>query len=204
MSIQQFFDILNNNHCRYVLLRWFDDLMENEPMGDLDILVHDEDTEMIGRLLIRSSRYGSIPCDLCTVSGMSNTVSNMNDRYPKPMAEQILSRSVMHQTGAYVPCLEDYFYSLAFHAIYHKGYNAGIPISELEPNLLRHPHHNYYVILSDLAAELCLDIDINMTSLDRMFREKGWSPDSEMLEVFSHNNEWCKKIYTGRAASPKA
>ena len=35
--------------------------------------------------------------------------------------KDILNRRILHPNGFYVPCKEDHFYSLLYHAIFHKG-----------------------------------------------------------------------------------
>mgnify|MGYP006211368535 CR=1 FL=1 len=100
------------------------------------MLVHDEDVDKVRGLLRPRplsakilGRRDLIRCDVYSVSGLRGSSYQGISYYPPHLAEGILERAVRHRSGAMVPSGRDHFYSLAFHALYHKGLRSGLPVS---------------------------------------------------------------------------
>ncbi len=194
MTVSQFIEQLNKKGCRYVILRWFEDLPHVEYGGDIDLLVHDDDAAILNSILTWSPRKGGIPCDVYSVSGLPSYSYKEIAYYPPVIAQQLLERSVQHDSGAKVPSENDYFYSLVFHALYHKGYESGLSEDGIQAAKVSEPGHDFQSILTDMAAKQGVAVDINMTALDALLEEKGWRPTLDMLEKLGHDNEWCAKL----------
>ena len=124
-NMNEFLHLLNGT-INYVILRNFENLPQNvnsKNHNDIDLLTDD--------LLI-------LPYVLMTngdVSPKGNIPSNIkigNDKisidwkrpgdgyYDHKWASDILKRRIYNPNGFFVPSLEDYFYSLFYHAIFHK------------------------------------------------------------------------------------
>jgi glycosyltransferase involved in cell wall biosynthesis len=187
MTVTEFINTMNEKNCRYVILRWFDELPDVRPGDDIDILVHDDDTKLLKSML--KHRKDGIPCDVYNISGVHGFHYKGTAYLPSTAALGILERSVKNQLGASVPSKEDYFYSMAFHALYHKGWKSGLPLSNTEPPKCDTPTHDFTKILSTMAIELGLDISINMDSLNILLEGKGWTPTSKMLKKFREKRE---------------
>lgn len=194
MSVAKFIDQLNSKGCRYVILRWFEDLPHVEYGGDIDLLVHDDDAAILDSILTWSPRKGGIPCDVYSVSGLPSYSYKEIAYYPPVVAQQLLDRSAQHHSGAQVPSENDYFYSLIFHALYHKGYESGLSEDGIEAPKVSNPGHDFKGVLGDMAAKQGVAVDINMTALDLLLAEKGWRPTLDMLEKLGHDNQWCAKL----------
>jgi hypothetical protein len=102
---------------------------------------------------------------------------------------------VPHPSGARVLCPADHFHTLAFHALYHKGYSSGLPVSAAEGPRSDNPEHDYLRTLSGLATELGLDVDITMEDLDCFLHEAGWRPALDTLAKWSPNNPWVEQLH---------
>jgi hypothetical protein len=159
-----FFARLNESGARYAVLRWWDELPEIAPGRDVDFLVHDEDLgrfeEALGEL------PGTIPLDVYTRSGVPGHDYRGACYYPPARADEILGRAVDSGRGVRVPAPREAFFSLAFHAVYHKGEAAGLP-SELpgvRPSAA--PAHDFAAILPALARPL---------GSRRRSRSRGWT-----------------------------
>jgi hypothetical protein len=194
MSVAQFIEQLNKKGCRYVILRWFEDLPHVEYGGDIDLLVHDDDAAILDSILTWSPRKGGIPCDVYSVSGLPSYSYKEIAYYPPVVAQQLLERSEQHHSGAKVPAENDYFYSLIFHALYHKGYESGLSEDGIGAPKVSNPGHDFKTILAEMAAKQGVAVDINMNALDALLAEKGWRPTLDMLEKLGHDNEWCAKL----------
>jgi hypothetical protein len=162
---------------------------------DLDLLVNDEHAPLVDLLLTRSTDQGTIPCDVYSVRGRIGYQWKNTAYYPPHLAAGLLNRSVPHPSGARVLCPEDHFHTLAFHALYHKGYASGLPVSATEGPKSDDPEHDYLRTLSGLATELGVDVDITMEDLDRFLHLAGWRPALDTLAKWSPNNPWVEQLH---------
>lgn len=181
LGLQGLFEELNDQGCKYVVLRWFEELPRVRPDGDVDLLVEEEDADEVYDLLTRSSGKGLLRCDVYQVRRGADI--DGPSHYPIAMGEQILARRIAHVSGAYVPCTEDYFFSLAFHAIYHKRdvfSPTGSEDSEADEG--QRMSRDYKARLISLADELGLSIPITRESLGRALRDRGWVPATDWEE----------------------
>jgi hypothetical protein len=183
-----FFARLNESGARYAVLRWWDELPEIAPGRDVDFLVHDEDLgrfeEALGEL------PGTIPLDVYTRSGVPGHDYRGACYYPPARADEILGRAVDSGRGVRVPAPREAFFSLAFHAVYHKGEAAGLP-SELpgvRPSAA--PAHDFAAILPALARPLGLAPPLSLEGLDDFLDGHGWRPPRDTLRKWSRRNAY--------------
>jgi hypothetical protein len=205
-----FLDSLNASRCRYVVLRWFDRLPEIEAGEDIDILVDDGDVQKVRELLrpkpLSAKLLGSkslIRCDVYSVSGLAGSSYKGVAYYPPHLARGILERAVRHASGAMVPCDRDYFYSLAFHALYHKGLRSGLPVSTPGVQRAPSPEHDYADVLRRLADKTGIATEIEMDALDGELARTGWRPPIDFMERVLPDDRWIQsRIASDRRAHP--
>jgi len=188
IGLEQFFRTLRDRHIRYVVLRWFDELPRIKPGGDVDLLIHDDDIEAIADLFVSEVR--GVACDLFSVSGLRGSSYRGIPYLPPNQAIGVLDRAITFRDLLLIPAPEDYFLSLAYHAVYQKGLRSGIPTSERGHQPEAQPRHDYTGDLARLAAEAGIDIAITMESLDDYLAEREWRPLREMLPTLSERNAW--------------
>jgi hypothetical protein len=191
LGVTDFFAALNQKQVSYAILRWFEDLPLIMPGEDIDMLVADQDIEKIESLL--GQHPGIIPCDLYTVSGLPGTAYKNMAYYPPFLAEQILAGAIAFQDIFFVPNPEIYFYSLAYHAVYHKGLKSGIPWSkdEIKDSQLN-PEHEYQDILQNLANSLGIKAEITLEGLDNFLASIDWRPSEDTLARLDSSQIWRK------------
>jgi hypothetical protein len=179
---------LNRRNVRYVVLRWFDRLPDLPPGGDLDLLVHDDDICEVDRVL--DPKGGIAECDVYSVSGRPGTAYSGVPHLPPDKAAQLLNSSTL-LNGAYpVPTLEDYFLSLAFHSVYHKGFKTGLESEHEAPAGISRPKNDYRGMLAKLAAELGVEVGPSLEALHEFLVTRGWSATPEMLAALARRNTW--------------
>jgi hypothetical protein len=179
---------LNRRQVRYVVLRWFDGLPALPAGGDLDLLVHDDDIAEVDRVLNRKS--GIAECDIYTVKGLPGTAYSGVPHLPPAKAADIVA-SGRRIKGIYpAPTTEDYFLSLAFHAVFHKGFKSGIPSRHAPPINIPKPKNDYLGTLARLAGELGIQVDLTLEGLEQYLARRGWIPTVQMLAALSHRNVW--------------
>ena len=191
--LDQFFAKLNASRCRYVVLRWFETFPQIEKGDDIDFLVHDEDVDLLQQFLVSPLfPADAVPCDIKSISGPRRHYKGA-PYFPPNLASKIIERSQMHSSGARVPCPEDHFYSLAFHALYHKGLSAGIPASS-HPGFVSSSisRHDCAGRLQELSVELGINVNIEMEALDEELSRRGWKPPFDFIEKVSGKNPWAR------------
>jgi len=117
-----------NQTVRYVVMRNFEGLPHSLHVGsheDVDVLT-DDYQEMIGVMNAQPNvkcipRWGGPYWVKISGQNMWFDLRFVGDRYYDPKwARVILDRRVWNDGGFFSPCAEDYFESLAYHAVVHK------------------------------------------------------------------------------------
>ena len=187
---------LNETGQPYAVLRWWEKLENWQEGEDLDILTTDAGNNAIRNML--EGHFGTIPIDLYSVSGVTVPGIDSMAYYPPALSERILSRTEKGPLNCRIPCPEDAFFSLAYHALYHKGLDCGLPTQTgLQAN--PSPKHDFKAVLEERARQLNIPAENirSMETLDHLLSEKKWQPPKDMLSRYSHNNAWVKKHFFG-------
>jgi hypothetical protein len=188
IGLDRFFAALRDRHIRYVLLRWFDELPQIRPDGDVDLLIHDDDVGAVSDLFVSEVR--GTACDLFSVSGLPGTSYRGIPYLPPDKAVSMLARAGTLRNLIRIPSPEDHFLSLAYHAVYQKGLRSGLPTSGTRLKPVSKPGHDYAADLAALAADLGIDVPITMECLDEYLAGRGWRPSPEMLPALAKRNPW--------------
>jgi hypothetical protein len=196
LSLPEFFRILDDHDVPYVVLRWFDALPWVDPGEDVDILVADDQLDFVRTLLLpRPMRRDSQAFDIYTVSGLPG--SDFGDGvpyYPPQFARAVLDDAVVMRDLCRVPSLEHHFQSLAYHAVYHKGYASGLrtgagPEGDGPPSD-QPSDHDYEAVLAKLAEQLGAPMAPTLDSLDNVLQQAGLRPPLDTLERLAPGNPW--------------
>lgn len=130
-NIQSFINELNSSEVPYLVLRNYDNLLEEsiymDGHGDVDILCNDSLT--LAKFVKASSHSGHIrqgKHDLVhyfiNINGQNVSLDLRyvgDGYYCKKWQDDMLARRTMYN-GFFVPHPEDYFYSLIYHAVFQK------------------------------------------------------------------------------------
>ncbi len=164
---------------RYIVLRWFEELPEIEPSQDVDMLVEDRSISNVLSLL--HSLPGIQPCDIYSETGMARSSFRAVPYYPPAVAGRMLDGAVRHKNFCLAPNPSDYFHSLAYHAVYHKGARSGLPCASPDIKPEAAPGHDYAGILRGMAAELGIQAEISLDGLHAYLIEHHWGPAPDLL-----------------------
>lgn len=180
------FAALDRDGVRYVVLRWFEGLPD-DPEGDVDLLVADEDCGRVEALL--EPAPPGTPCDLFDVSGQPGYRYARRAYLPRALAVRILERREV-RGGIAIPCAADHFDSLAYHAVYQKGLASGLASDR--PGLVADPEpaHDYAGTLDRLAKAAGLAVAIRLEPLEAYLADAGWRPDPVTLSRLAATNRW--------------
>jgi hypothetical protein len=195
LGLSGVFARFHDQAVQYAVLRWFETLPEKEPDGDVDLLVADDDLPRVLELL--NSGPGVQPCDLYTPSGLAESRYLKASYYPPAFARRVLANARPHRGFCQVPSELDYFHSLAYHAVYHKGPNSGLRGCEEFNPRRRRASHNFTLILSDMAARLGIDADISLRGLHEYLQAEriGPSPDFIVrMAASAPRNAWLAEL----------
>lgn len=195
-SVESLIAGLNKSGRRYVILRWFNNLPLIAKGEDIDLLVEDEGIDDVRSLLKPASLLGKLSkqkgtrCDVYSVTGAQRTSYKGIAYYPPHLANRILDRAVASSSGAKVPCPEDHFFSLAYHALFHKGLRSGLPVANDTFVASADPEHDYRAVLTDLAKAVGFDVPIEMNALADFLQDNGWHPPHDTLERLLPDDPW--------------
>lgn len=192
MTLTDFFHELTARGVPHAALRWFEDLPEVEEGEDVDLLVGDEHLDVVfGLLRKRPARPDSQTFDIYTASGLPGSdFGGGVPYYPPEFARSMLASAVLMRDLVRVPDPEHHFLSLAYHAVYHKGYASGLPADEGADADADVSDHDYAGVLTDLATRLGRPMVPTLATLDEVLAEAGLRPPLDTLERLKPNNPW--------------
>lgn len=207
-DLDGFYKQLNQADIAYVILRWLDDVpmtfeMEQRNEHDVDHLVADHQIKTI--LKIAAPRPGRAKCDFYSASGQSGTTYNGMPYYMPFHAQRILSRRIKDERGFFRPCLEDEFFSFAYHLCYHKGHRCGIPTG-LDAPYDKNPPRDYKAQLLHMAesAGFPLSKDITLIQLHDFLFENAWSMSNDLMLRWPDQHSFLKALIAREEQKVKA
>ena len=183
-----FFSDLDRSGIDYVILRWYDKLPLTEPGEDFDILVSNGDC----RILSKKLKVGSvenrdfIKCDVYPVNNSKGFLAY----YPPFLAERCLQNRIKDSNSIWILEPFTYFCALAYHAVFHKGYQSGLAsrYGKHETGALE---HDYPSILKNLADKAGISIaDYSLEGLESFLRDNDWAPPLDIYFRRSQKNPW--------------
>lgn len=177
-------------------MRWFDEVPltlqgedKLESVNDIDILVDTEDFKLLA--LIASQHPGNIRFDVYNRTGRRGMSYASMPYYPPALASIILDKRVLYHDTFYVPEALTYFRSLAFHLVYHKGLDSGIPSGcHLQSN--SNPKRPYQRFLTELGQGLGIKIEqpYTLLGLHEYLKQCGWEMPYDLFERWPHKSPW--------------
>jgi predicted Ser/Thr protein kinase len=191
IGIDNFFQKLNDENIKYSILRWFEDLPNINLNEDIDLLVEDVDLEKIHCVI--DKHPGIIPFDIYSITGKPGSDYQSLPYYIHSLADKILNETTLFKGKYRVPSPENYFYSLAYHSVFHKGENSGLNSKSYELKIQSNPDHDYitYLKRTSLQANLSID-DFTLEGLHELLDTKGFAPPIDTLYKLSINNQYLK------------
>ena len=195
-NLKRVFEKFDEHNVRCVVLRWFDEvpltLQEEDNLksdSDIDILVDTEDLKLLA--LIASQHPGNIRFDVYNRTGRRGMSYASLPYYPPTLASIILDQRVRYRDAFYVPEALTHFRSLAFHLVYHKGLDSGIPSGcHLRSN--SDPKRPYGRFLAELDQGLGIKIDqpYTLLGLHEYLKQCGWEMPYDLFERWPHKSSW--------------
>ena len=190
-DLDAFFGELQRRGVSYVVLRWFEDLPHVAPGHDIDLLVSDAHVRTVQSLLTRRPwGRGVQKFDVYSVGGLPGSDYRGTAHFPPPFAQEVLDGAVTIRDRFRVPNREHHFLTLAYHAVYHKGYESGL-LSGAGPSAVHAPaSHDYEAVLGELAAAAGTPVTPTLDALDEHLHSLGLRPPPDALERLAPGNPW--------------
>jgi hypothetical protein len=195
LQLAGLFRTFQQEGIEYAVLRWFESLPDREPTGDIDLLVADDDLPQV--LQILASNPAIRPCDLYTPSGLRESSYLKASYYPPLLARRLLTNACSHRGFCQVPCESDYFHSLAYHAIYHKGPDSNLPGSDKYRRYKPRSSRDFTSILADMARRLGIDVDVSLEGLHEHLVQNDWAPPPDLIvrmAASAPKNRWLQEL----------
>lgn len=177
ISRMEFFGILHDRNVEYVLLRWWHNLPEIPEGEDMDILIKDEHRDLINDLIVFYNNGTDLKCDFYTITGSKYGSRRNIPYFQSNLAHNLIDTRIFYK-GAYVPSPLAYFASLAYHAVFHKGFNSGLPGFDEKPIEVE---HDYTSVLKEQSLKLPLDINITVQGIYNWLNGRNFAPADDTL-----------------------
>lgn len=165
-------------HVRYAVLRWFEDFPDWPAGEDMDILIDPADVAKVSDLFQLKPNGRAV--DLFSTDGSKNLAYGNVSYFPADFARRILDGAASSAGGCRVPSSRDHFFSLAYHAVYHKCEQSGLPSRDGHfPQA--EGEHDYGEVLRALAARIGVTSDFSIEGLHALMRDNGVAPNLDTL-----------------------
>jgi len=187
-NIPDFFRQLNSLKVSYIVMRYFEDIPLtkeqelNKTSGDVDILADAECLLNICKAV--ACHPGKVKLDLHSNRLVLGTDIKRYTYYPPVMSKELLDSRILSKEGIYCPDDKRYLYSLAYHAVYHKGLTSGIPAGLPDmPDPTTNPKHDIASKLSELAEKAGeeLPAELTLLTLHDWLKQRDWSMPYDLL-----------------------
>ena len=187
---EEIFKKIDAEGISYVVLRWFEELPYLDSSEDLDLLVADSDFVRLKKILQRGKGgvRGFVQFDIYPESNLEGDIAY----YPPYLASQILKNRRRLECGIWVPSVREYFLSLTYHALYHKGFTAGL-CSDFPDRDIREVKRDFATKLPVLAEQSGIKIDnFSMTYLESVLDNYGWRAPLDVYFRRAKKNDWVR------------
>lgn len=185
-DVHGFYAAMNAENVPYCVLRWADDV----PFEGASDAAYSHDVDhLIGRHVISkiyraaSDRPGRAKLDFYSINGERGSAYAGMPYLTPALAAGILERRVQEDYPFYVPCIEDAFFSFAYHLVYHKGVECGIAtgLEGVAPNA--DPARDYLAELVRLAERAGIELGTNPTllSVHELLRAHRWNMPLDLM-----------------------
>jgi serine/threonine protein kinase len=191
VGLEDFFQELNNKNISYCILRWFDNLPDIEENEDVDLLVEDNDLNKVYSVIDR--KPGIIPFDIYSKTGISGSDFKHLPYYVYSLAERVLENTILYKNVYKVPTMENYFYLLAYHVVFHKGEDSGLHSKQYQVTTVNKSDHDYLYHLKAILHKANIDIDdFTLEGLHNYLDIKGYVPPLDTQYKLSLHNQYLK------------
>lgn len=181
-----FLDYLNRTGKKYVVLRFFEKLPEeNRKGGDLDLLVEDDLESTAASFLTKNP--GTKMVDMYSVHSPANAA---RIPYHTPFLSQKILDEYAIYNGYRVPSQINYLHSFIYHCLYHKGLSSGIPTKYTSLSTSPDPDNDYLSKIYSIARPLGIQPGSTLEELDEYMASVGWKPHTDTLDLLSSANKW--------------
>jgi hypothetical protein len=117
--------------------------------------------------------------------------------YPPVLARRLLAGARRHREFCQVPNELDYFHSLAYHAVYHKGPDSNLPGSAAFRSYHRRGSRDFTPILGAMAARLGINVEISLEGLHQYLVQAEWAPPADLIvrmAAAAPRNRWLQEL----------
>lgn len=194
-SLRNFFQRLHQEDIVYVVLRWPEEIpwdsqaLPKNDERDLDMLVRDQDLERFCRVAANSP--GRTKIDLYSNGIRLGTDIKRLPYYPPSLGTEILAgRRLDEAAQVFVPSGRAAALSLAYHAVYHKGFDSGMPFAagEKPRRVAKHDYIGRIKAFAD-TADLVLPPEFTLVALHEWLKTQGWAMPYDLLERWPVRHE---------------
>jgi hypothetical protein len=176
------------------VLRWPEDVPrtpeeERRCRGDVDLLIDGAGLQTV--IALAADQPGPVRCDLHTTTGHRGTTFGGLPHYPPALAQTLLVDRERFDSAFFVLRPASYFRTLAYHLVYHKGLETGIPSGcDLPTNAApKRPYARRIAEIAQSAGET-LETPITLLSLHEELKRREWNAPLDLLARWPKPTAW--------------
>lgn len=179
---------------KYCVLRWHGLLGDWRRLGDLDIMVHQDDLAEFNRRL--EEKLGFFPADVYSAFRVSGHHLKGTAYLPPACAVGMLERAIEGGQGERRPTPRDTLSAFAYHLLFHKKVRRLGPGETLRTNTWK--YERYHRELMRLADETGVPHFSTLQEVENYLRAEGWFPPVEMLKTIAKRNRFVRRRHYNR------
>ncbi|HYE10926.1 MAG TPA: glycosyltransferase [Patescibacteria group bacterium] len=108
ISLEEFFEHVNEESIRYVVIRGHAGLPDIEQGDSLALLVHDGDLVKISKYFMPDQVEGAILCEVYSIREIPGSTTAALPDHPAEEADAMLENRVLYDGCIYIPCAQDF------------------------------------------------------------------------------------------------
>jgi hypothetical protein len=187
-TVDGFFSWMDKEGFNYAILRGFEPHLRRNlniaGKADFDLLSEDRAIHAIRERYRRTTKWGGIKSDVYSVNTGYGADYLEHPIFPGHLSESIIERRVRCEDRFFIPCDEDYFYSLAYHVAYHGAERSGFSFED--PASASTAKH--FPTLRELAGRLHIHPEWTLSGLHELLVSKGYGIDGGRVISYLQND----------------
>jgi len=193
VTVYEFFEHLNRHDCNYVVLRWWELILDDSTDEDIDMLICDDDFSLIYALTVPYPT--PIALDVYTIYGTHGGRFADTPYFPIELSLKLLTNRRLYNKLIWIPNPMAHFLSLIYHAMFHKleFLDRGSAGSGKKDHA--ETDHNYPMAIETVLETLECKESLKRLKYAEILESFGCYPPPDVISMLSRKNRNTLHLY---------